>query len=272
MLVAGGERFSSTTMLRSADGGETWTKPSFPEIGKGMYGLAVAPTGEVYSVGFEEKGLRSTDGGHSWTLFTLPRSEAYTALVFGRDATGWVVGGISFRTGYRIKLDQGGNTVQLDSVGYQLNDVVADKSGNIFAAGYGVVLKLDAGKQDWKILDIQGDNFTAISVDGAGNIYTCGASGSVFKTRDAGRSWQRLRGTKSIGGPHYALQDIIFTDHQHGYCVGENGLLIYTDDGGEHWMEFEKFTTAHLRSIAALNNGDLLVCGDGGALWRLRPQ
>ena len=70
----------------------------------------------------------------------------------------------------------------------------------------------------------------------------------------------------------YFLQDILFVNDQEGYAVGEGGLVIYTPDGGNHWEEFDRFTSATLLAITACPNGDLLVCGDGGVVYRLLKQ
>jgi photosystem II stability/assembly factor-like uncharacterized protein len=54
--------------------------------------------------------------------------------------------------------------------------------------------------------------------------------------------------------------------------VGEKGLVIYTDDGGEHWSEYDSFTKENLRFISVCPDGKLIVGGEAGALFRLAPK
>ena len=272
LLVAGGERFTSTTMLHSTDGGTTWNVQAFPQIGKGMYALAAATGGSVLAAGFEAKGLKTSDSGRTWEVISFPRSEPYTGVAFESNGRGWLVGGISFKQGARQQIDASGAGPSADSVAYQLNDVVVTAEGAVFIAGYGIVLRLASGSTSWETMDVQGDNFTALFAASWGDLYACGSEGSIVVSEDSGINWKKLRAQQALGGPHYHLHDLLFTDAQHGYCVGENGIVICTDDGGEHWAEYATFTSAHLRSIAALPGGDLLVCGDGGALWRLKVR
>lgn len=272
VLVAGGERFTSTTMLRSTDGGITWRAHSIPQIGKGMYALTATPIGAVLAAGYGVRGLKSADSGRTWHEVQYAREAPFTGMAFDTAGRGWLVGGVSFKDGFRLRINADGIGPPADSLGYQLNKVVTGADGTVYAAGYGVLQALRPGNSEWMFGDAEGDNFSGLFAARWGDAYACGTSGSIMHSSDGGTTWQRLRNAGGFDQPAYALHDIAFVDEQHGYCVGENGLVIHTDDAGAHWMEFERFTTAHLRSIASLPGGDLLVCGDGGTLWRLNPE
>lgn len=69
--------------------------------------------------------------------------------------------------------------------------------------------------------------------------------------------------------PRYNLLGIAFKDGQNGWAVCDDGKLIRTDDAGNHWEEYDRFTTSALRSIAICPNGDLLVAGDNGGIYRI---
>jgi photosystem II stability/assembly factor-like uncharacterized protein len=102
-------------------------------------------------------------------------------------------------------------------------------------------------------------------------IFVSGLSGYIIKTSNGGKTWKRLRNGGNLTLPKYQLWDLLFLNEQKGYAVGEKGLVIYTDDGGEHWMEFDKFTTDNLRFISLCPDGKLLVGGENGSLFRLKP-
>lgn len=272
VLVAGGERFTSTTLLRSDDGGATWLVQSIPQVDKGMYALAATPDGAVLAAGFGVRGLKSVDSGRTWSEVRYVREVSFTGLAFEPSGRGWLVGGISFRDGYRLSINADGVGPAADSFGYQLNKVAIGADGTVYAAGYGVLQTLHPGSSEWMFGNAVGDNFSGLFAASWGDAYACGTSGSIMRSGDGDNTWQRLRDAGGFDQPAYALHDLLFTDAQHGYCVGDEGVVIHTEDGGVHWMEFSRFTSAHLRSIAALPSGDLLVCGDGGALWRLAAR
>ncbi len=92
---------------------------------------------------------------------------------------------------------------------------------------------------------------------------------SICVTHNGGRDWETLRNGADLTHAKYRLRDLVFTDAVHGYAVGEEGKVIYTDDGGHHWSELESFTEENLHGIARCPDGALIVCGEGGALWRI---
>ena len=49
----------------------------------------------------------------------------------------------------------------------------------------------------------------------------------IQKTMDGGQSWDAQE-----TGAEDVLEDIFFLDDKHGWAVGENGLILYTSNGG----------------------------------------
>lgn len=270
-FVVGGQRFYACNITTTTDGGYTWNKMTLNGVNKCLYGISMSPSGTLYSVGFDGKIVSSNDMGKTWNYsqsWYLPFSD----IAFFTPGSGTIVGGISFNEGYRLIIDDKGNTIKKDSLGYQLNRVVAvnDKVGYI--CGFGVLQKTTDAGQTWNFLNIEAnDNFTGINIHDENDIWVCGYGGGVYHTIDGGASWFTVRNNNDITLPRYYLLDILFQkDNIHGWAVGENGLLLYTDDAGHHWEEYERFTDNALRSLAMCANGDLIVAGDNGALYRLQ--
>ena len=70
----------------------------------------------------------------------------------------------------------------------------------------------------------------------------------------------------------YNLQrvDIIhFINNKKGYVAGEDGILLYTSDGGNTWNPIDGFPKSTFRFISPCSNGDLLIGGDYGTLFRM---
>lgn len=268
--MVGGQRFDNSTILKTYDSGKTWTYKNIPEAPKELFNICQSPGGKLYAIGFDGK-LLISDNGNDWVyhqLWYLP----YKDIGFYSNDKAAVIGGVSFIYGYRTIIDSSGSFQHYDSLNYEMNDIEMVSNQTGFIAGYGVVLKTDDSGKNWQFLNINGDNFTAIHAYGINNIWISGYSGSIFHSTDGGENWERKRNGNDLTKPHYKLLDILFTDATHGYAIGEDGLLIYTDDGGDHWMEFEKFTSNALRSIVALKNGYFIVCGDNGTAYRIHPQ
>lgn len=269
--ITGGEIFLEANILVSNDNGNSWTWGSYPESGKGMYGLSSTPSGRVVSVGLDGKLLYSDDKGATWQFVQLNPWLHYKDVSFKSNNSGIVIGGNSFNSGYMVFIDQDGRTSNFDSFAIQLNRIHLIDNNLGFIVGFGVVMKTINGGRDWDILDIKNDNFSGIHVLNNNEIWVCGTAGSIYKTSNSGASWDKLRNGNNITLPKYALQDILFLDATHGWAVGEDGLVIRTEDGGKSWDKYKSFTDNTLRDIEKTPDGNLIVVGDKGTIFKLYP-
>jgi photosystem II stability/assembly factor-like uncharacterized protein len=269
-FIVGGLRFTEAIILSTHDGGYTWQKKSYPVAGKALHDMVRAPSGALYTCGFDGKLLHSNDTGKTW-LFNQLEYFSFTGLAFSDATHLLVVGGVSFGSGIREYIDTFGHLLKRDSLPYQFNKIMMTSGQTGYLCGYGVMTKTTDGGKTWNFQNLRKDDFTAMDIHGD-EIWVCGYNGGVFHTTNGGGSWERLRNGNDITIPGYHLNGIVFKDSRHGWAVGENGILIYTDDGGHHWAEYDKFTTNALRCIAICPNGDLLVAGDNGALFRIVPR
>ena len=269
-FVVGGERFNKSTILKTTDGGKTWTYRNIAETPKSIYSITLSPDGAIYAIGFDGKVLRSANEGEDWTFRQIWYAP-YKDIAFTNSNRGIIVGGVSFNEGIMSFIDSNANASPFDSLGYELNDIEMIDGKTGYVSGLGLILKTTDSGYTWQMQNIQDDNFKAVKAYGADEAWTCGYNGSIFHTTNGGQSWERMRNGNNITKPSYKLLDILFTDPLHGYAVGEGGLFIYSDDGGKHWMELERFTDAALRCIVSKQDGSLMVCGDNGALYRVRP-
>jgi len=269
-FIVGGQRFASTTILSTKDGGYTWKNDSFPAAGKELFGISQAPGGNLYTCGYDGKFLYSTDIGQQWTFRQLPTYDPYKKVIFTSADSGIIIGGISFDAGFLEHVNSQGDVTRRDSLPYELNDIVMLNKHTGFISGYGLMLRSDDGGETWQMLNVKGDNFTAISVY-QNDMWICGYNGSVFHTTDMGTTWQKQRNGNDVSQTSYHLLGILFKDAMNGWAVGEKGVVLHSDDGGKHWMEYDNFTANDLHSIALAPNGDIMVAGDNGTIFRLKP-
>lgn len=268
--AVGGQRFSTATVLLSYDGGNTWVAKSFPEAGKGIYGITQKYDNlGVFTIGFDSKMLSTTDDGNTWNYRLLNTWKPFKDLAFIEPQTCIMVGGISFTTGWRAYVNDAGETYIMDSLNYELNDIemVNNKTGYI--CGFGVVEKTNDGAVSWQQSDIHNENFMAMHLKNADELWVCGYNGSIYHTTNGGQNWDKQRNGNNATLPKYHLLDIFFKDDNNGWAVGEEGVFIHTTNGGKDWQAYEKFTKDALRSIAMAPDGNLIICGDNGGMFRI---
>lgn len=267
-FIVGGDRFNAADLLETHDGGHSWQQRSIPEIGKALYAIAGNADGNIYATGFEGKLLHTADFGANWSI-TDQRYDSYKAMAIGKDKKLLLIGGISFDYGFIQRADATGNRLSYDSLNYELNDLRMLPYGTGYISAYGAVLKTVDNGITWNRLEAGDDNFRSLHVVSAQEVWVCGFNGGIYHSLDGGTTWERNRNGNDLTLPRYHLESILFTDQLHGFAVGEQGLVIYTDDGGNHWVEFDRFTNHTLHSIMPAPDGSLVVCGDNGTLFRL---
>jgi photosystem II stability/assembly factor-like uncharacterized protein len=268
-FVVGGQRFQQTTILTTRDGGQSWDVTTHPEAGKALYGITTNEYGHVYTCGFSGNLLETTDTGKSWKFSQISTWESQKDIAFVDPGVLIIIGGISFQYGFISYVNSQKQVFRFDSLGYELNDIHMLNNRVGYITGYGVVLKTTNGGVSWEMLDIQNDNFKAISAINENEAWVCGKNGSIFHTSNGGSSWEKQRNGNSVAKKKYHLLDILFTDSNNGWACGESGVIIYTNDGGSNWKEYEHFTDAHLQSIAKMPDGNLITAGDDGTVYKL---
>lgn len=272
-FAVGGQRFYTATVLTTHDGGNTWKLDSFPEVGKGLYGIA-AHKGVIYLIGLDGRLQYSSDNGNTWRMSQLNAWESFKDLAFAGDRCIGIAG-INFDYGFLCDINvspaanQGIDVTTREKRDFELNDIemASDKVGYI--CGFGNMLKTTDGGATWQHQDIKNDNFTGISVLDEQRAWTCGYNGSIHYTQNGGAKWEKLRGANNALGTKYHFLDILFLNTQDGWAVGENGVVVSTTDGGRNWKEYDRFTANALRSIVQAPDGSMVVAGDNGTLYKL---
>jgi photosystem II stability/assembly factor-like uncharacterized protein len=269
-IAAGGVTFDQSVIVRSLDGGYTWTAFSDPDAPKVMNGMGIATDGTIYLCGVDGDVLHSKDAGNTWQFNRINDWLVYKGGTFPTPDTGIFVSTILQRQCTITRVDANFNIIDEQTFLFGLNNIYMTSADKGFVIGYGTVMATTDRGNNWAFQDVKGDNFTAMDIHGA-EIWMCGSNGGVYHTYDAGKSWKTLRDGNDITQARYMLRSIAFKDNMDGWACGDDGVVLYSNDGGNHWMEYDRFTTSTLRSIALCPNGDLLLAGDGGALYRIVP-
>lgn len=178
---------------------------------------------------------------------------------------------------------------------------VAAVQGRLIAVGErGHVLLSDDDGQGWMQVAMPvAVTLTAVDfVDGQTG-WAVGHGGVVVQTLDGGRTWRRQTDGRALSyafaeaehaarergdgllveklrrfiddGADKPLLDVLFLDARRGYAVGAYGLMLSTEDGGNHWTVasalLESDEDRHIYAIRKLGDALYLV-GEQGLLYR----
>jgi photosystem II stability/assembly factor-like uncharacterized protein len=191
--------------------------------------------------------IKSTsDGGQSWnnTAFTGSQNNLWFCIRFINEYDGYAVGSTYNYDRWQsnwARTNNGGNSWDFQL--YFGNDYSSVRS--IF------FLNENLG---WKIGPRNGE-------------------GRIWKTTTGISDWTFLT---SVAEP---LHSIWFVDASKGWCVGKNGSIYTTSDGGENWTSQNSGSTTLLKSTCFINTstgwaagykddiGEIIKTTDGGDTW-----
>jgi len=227
-------------VFKTTNGGASWTV-QFTDVGTTFSSIQFpvdANTG--YAVGTRIGGgsniIKTTNGGSTWD--TLPGTPStLSSVYFPRNATtGYAVGG---PYPYQIlKTTNGGTTwtaSQNVPTAYSPGSVhfPIDPDTGYAVADSGIILKTTTGGTSWYKLNSGTTRWlTSVQFPNAQTGYVCGSSGypdsSILKTTNGGQTWiKQPKPTQNF------MHSINFpVDAGVGYCVGDFGTILKTQDGG----------------------------------------
>jgi len=246
------------SILYTSNGGVTWSK-QLDSNEVGCYALEFIDTLYGWFVGSfipedEYYILITKDGGKNWNKYSAPTInciffiDSLNGFAAGDSIYATTDGGIHWKS---QKVESGPRFGILD-IFFSDRKCGWAVGGNAEVADAGVILNtVDSGKT-WQY------SYPAerveIGVYFKDSLHGCiiGVSwgGAAKTTNDGGKSWT-LRYIDAW------LEDVVFTDNNTGWIVGQNGFIGHTTDGGLNWERVESGTTSNLYRIFFFENGKL---------------
>ena len=122
-------------------------------------------------------------------------------------------------------------------------------------------------------IDIYDDLF-AVSAPTGDHVVAVGYWGAIYVSKDGGKSWK-----KADSGTQHLLYDVSMASEQVGWTVGQLGLILRTEDGGDTWTaqaSSKQTEGVNLLSVVALDEkrawavgdwGTRIYTSDGGKNW-----
>ena len=227
-------------IFRTMDGGISWVEANTGLTNTRVGELAVV--GNTIYAGMREKIVHSVNGGASWQpveISSMPGEYLFSTLSVSEDAL--YVGAIRF-----APLDQGGvigGVFQLNEEDGKLDVVIPNNeltgiqcleiAGTTFYIGMGKdgVFQWEKDSDLWTTdLGLKGHFITALSVNGE-NVYAGTNRGEIYRSENAGKSWQLVNSTDMAGSSISGLRWVGPTLYASAWGKG----VIRSVNGGDSW-------------------------------------
>ena len=251
------------TILRTTDGGVTWTLQTSGTTNflTGVH-FVDASNGTVvgYSnnVGGEATILHTTDGGTTWNWQSSGTTDYLNGVFFTDANTGTAVGS----NGKILRTTDGGATWVMQTSGTtgSLNGVYFTSTNTGIIVGTNGILRTTDGGTSWN--SVSTNSLNAVSFSDANIGTAVGSNNTILRTTDGGATW--------IGqsAPTATYYGVSMTDANTGTAVGTAGKIVHTIDAGIHWLAQTSGTTNVLFSISCTDNNTGTVVGDVGKIIR----
>lgn len=210
ILVAVG---ADSLIMRSGDGGATWTKQKYSPGGlsqlnavdvdptDGRVAVAVGGNGDTASAALIR---RTTNGGASWTTIAPPTSEALFDVAFASSTVVWAVG----ESGTILRSANAGVTwtTQTSPTGLRLDGIAARNEVELWAVGeQGTVLSTTNGGTSWVVRPAGTTSWLQdVVVTSTGTIVIAGNDSVVRRSTDGGTVWNAAT-VPGVGGQVLSL-------------------------------------------------------------------
>jgi photosystem II stability/assembly factor-like uncharacterized protein len=223
------------TIMKTTDGGISWY-PVLSPVTDRLSALS-ATESSLFSVGANGTIISSSDMGESWNIVAQYPGENFHSIQFTDINTGFIAG-----DGSAIyKTVNGGmrwNKLNLNIPSYNLNSLhMFDQNSGMAVGDNGVVILTKDGGYSWSVIKSRlAGNLFSIDASDNNEILVCGDNSALYKSTDGGYTWN---GVTLPQGNSYSFKNIQFTGTLNGYSlafvVGENGVKLYSGDGGSIW-------------------------------------
>jgi photosystem II stability/assembly factor-like uncharacterized protein len=203
----------------------------------------------------------------SWGLQALGGAYALHGVKFLSATEGLAIGykRVAFgRDGYAFRTHDGGNTWNPEMVSSNagLLGMTVVSPTRIYAFGEnGQIMRSGDGGDFWVPMGIGGKNINAVVSPGPDTIYAFSSNGNVSVSFNDGALWQPKTSpvVSPISGAH-------FFDTQSGWVVGNEGVVMFTNDGCATWTVVPVTSVANLNAIYMYDRNTGWIVGSNGTI------
>lgn len=256
LLAAGGHRYSSGAIFYFEN--DDWEKVHLPaHRNKAFYDIAVhETTGKVTSLGLDGNIIYQPSLHSSWEYIDQPHWVWMRSAAYIQDEL-WIVSGEAFHSGKIFTINDHQELLLKDTFEMELNHISKSQDDQVFLLGYGSVLYLNS-QGHWDYLNIEGDHFKDISYTNS-FAYLIGYEGSIWSIHLHNLKTSKILGPKSLTHK-MRFRAIQMLDSNEGYIVGDQGLILYTQDA---WNSFKRYEVPEFKEVDFLS----LNISSSSILW-----
>ncbi|MBU1622248.1 MAG: hypothetical protein KJ597_01605, partial [Nanoarchaeota archaeon] len=248
--IYGASYYSS--VLKSSDGGYTWSRSGNGITATAVYYVAVDPTDSniAYAGTWEPTIFKTVDGGDSWQATSLKFSFGYTyGIIVDPNNPTIVYAGVGNTNGATqnqrvlFKSTDGGNSWN------DINDGVLEEDRNIY--------------------------FLAMDPMDSSKIYAGTENGVLYRTTTAGGSWEEVNPMITFTTINTLVNDpnnptIIYAGTNSKYATG--GGIYKTTNSGNSWQRLARYNSPRYTYAIAIDNSNPSILYSGDAkipkLWK----
>ncbi len=198
-----------------------------------------------------------------WEIITTNQKRELDEVFFVDSLKGWMVG----EKGTILFSKDGGK-----SWTEQVTDTKADLQTLFFMDNYtgwvagkkGTILKTTNSGNTWQKIKLEEKaSIKSVVFINNKNGWICSKKPSaIYSTIDGGNTWSTQFNDEQIKG----LARLQFSDNTHGWCVGDDGTLLKTENGKD-WTYMQIETTKDLSALHFVDNNTGFVGGKGGNIF-----
>ena len=271
IIVAVGD---GATSIRSANSGTTFAKANLGAGNlRNLKSISFKPASNLaFASGQDGYLISSTNSGTSWTQRLAGIRNDFTSTDFRTNLLGFISG----QRGAFYVTSNGGATlisrpipgqIDISAINFWNNSIgyASGKSGKVFRTSNSGV--------SWVPIPTQSsETITAFHLISSSLLYITGTNGLVLRSLDSGITWDNSIESSTKEN----LFDISFFDNQFGSAIGKNGQISRTDGGSfwetlPKITNQDLNAQAKLNSDKAIivgNQGIILKTEDKGRTWR----
>lgn len=263
-------------LLRTVDGGESWTLQNHPTLSPLC---DISFYNDTLGVVCGQRGVLVTeDGGLAWDFVEIEPRFVYRGVKM-LSPQYIVLSGQTMPGGYGKPLvtvtTDGWQTTRSDSLiwlapdGQELIGTIPDfemlSDSECIAIVWfnnvgGVIVRSLDSCQTWQSVDTL--DFGPISLDfPTPEIGYIAGYGYAANTINGGQTWAVLN------GPRDHLMAVDFANSSTGWAAGEEGRIFRTDDGGNSWL-LQRFGLQNIYELYFLDENTGFAVGEGGCLLK----
>ena len=248
-----------------------------------LYASTMTTSSEGYAAGKNGVVIKTKTGGQKWSELNSGTSKTLFALDFLDENKGLVAGDAVIR----VTANGGADNFSAYSIGttpsslsgYTFRKATFLDASHIFLAGYqggtGIVFtSADGGQNFAKQATTFSEPIYSMtffnSVDGimagksSSELYKISRSGTTYTFTTISISNTYMQGRKIL--------NLAMASPKVWYVVGEDGLLLRTDDAGAHWMDLNNASISADLSFLNKRGDELAIGGTNGSLLYLNDE